>query len=130
MTLRVKLAFTYSILVLFLASIYLIPGFAQSKWATPAQVEGPYYPRIKPKEVDANLLDFQGLGLPDGEPLQLRGRVFDQNGVLIEGVKVRYGKTIIMVFTITIKLQTVKNLIGDFKVLDLSSPRKMGVTIL
>ena len=88
MTLRVKLAFTYSILVLFLASIYLTPGFAQSKWATPAQVEGPYYPRIKPKEVDANLLDFQGLGLPDGEPLQLKGRVFDQSGVLIEGVRV------------------------------------------
>ena len=64
------------------------PGLAQSKWSTPAQVEGPYYPRTKPKEVDSNLLDFLGRGLPDGEPLQLKGRVFDQKGVLIEGARV------------------------------------------
>ena len=114
----------------FLASISSNPGLAQSKWSTPAQVEGPYYPRTKPKEVDSNLLDFLGRGLPDGEPLQLKGRVFDQKGVLIEGQGLKYGKTTTMVSTITIKLQTGKNLIGDFKVLDLSSPRKMGVTIL
>jgi len=88
MPLRVKLAFTCSTLFMFLASTYLTPSFAQSKWATPAQVEGPYYPRNKPKEVDADLLDFQGRGLPDGEPLHLKGRVFDQDGVLIEGARV------------------------------------------
>ena len=88
MALRVKLAFTCLTLFVFLASIHLTPGLAQSKWSTPAQVEGPYYPRTKPKEVDSNLLDFLGRGLPDGEPLQLKGRVFDQKGVLIEGARV------------------------------------------
>ena len=62
MALRAKLAFTCFTLFMFLTSIYLTPSSAQPKWATPAQVEGPYYPRIKPKEVDADLLDFQGRG--------------------------------------------------------------------
>ena len=63
MALRVKLAFKCLTLFAFLAPIHLTPGLAQSKWSTPAQVEGPYYPRTKPKEVDSNLLDFLGLSL-------------------------------------------------------------------
>ena len=60
MALRVKLASKCLTLFAFLAPIHLTPGLAQSKWSTPAQVEGPYYPRTKPKEVDSNLLDFLG----------------------------------------------------------------------
>ena len=88
MALRAKLVFTCLTSFVFLASIYQNPGLARSKWSTPAQVEGPYYPQTKPKEVDSNLLDFLGRGLPDGEPLQLKGRVFDQKGILIEGARV------------------------------------------
>jgi len=85
---KLKLVCKYVAVVQILSSIYVTPAFSQSKWATPAQVEGPYYPRIKPKEIDSNLLEFEGKGLPDGEPLQLKGRIFDQNGLLIEGAKI------------------------------------------
>lgn len=63
-------------------------GIAQSKWVTPAQVEGPYYPRIKPKEIDSNLLKVRGLERPDGVPLRLEGKIFDQKGRPVESAKI------------------------------------------
>ena len=57
---KLKLVCKYVAVVLLVNSIYVTPSFSQSKWATPAQVEGPYYPRPKPKEIDSNLLEFEG----------------------------------------------------------------------
>lgn len=53
---------------------------ASAPRATPAQIEGPYYPAAKPEEIDWNLLKVGDGPLPDGEPLDLRGAVLDRKG--------------------------------------------------
>ena len=61
---------------------------AQSKWATPAQIEGPYYPKLKPEEIDSNLLTVSDGGPAEGIPLKLEGKIFDQKGRPIVGAKI------------------------------------------
>ncbi len=61
---------------------------AQSKWATPAQIEGPYYPKTKPEEIDSNLLKIGKQELAEGMPLKLEGKIFDQKGRPIVGAKI------------------------------------------
>ena len=56
--------------------------------ATPAQIEGPYYPSVKPEEADWNLLAVADQPLPDGEPLDLRGVVMNRHGNPVAGARV------------------------------------------
>ena len=72
---------------LFLCLLFAQPSLADRLWATPAQVEGPYYPAVEPKEKDWNLLETaQGNNeLADGTPLQLEGKILDHNGAPIVG---------------------------------------------
>ena len=53
---KLKPGCKYFAVVLLVSSVYITPSFSQSKWATPAQVEGPYYPRITPKEIDSAVI--------------------------------------------------------------------------
>lgn len=56
---------------------------------TPRQTEGPFYPRRKPQDIDNDLAAFDGAEtLAEGELLALRGRVLDQQGNHISGVRV------------------------------------------
>ena len=72
---------------LFLCLLFAQPSLADRLWATPAQVEGPYYPAVEPKEKDWNLLETaQGNNeLAGGTPLQLEGKILDHNGLPIVG---------------------------------------------
>ena len=74
-----------------LLSILLVqPSLADRLWATPAQVEGPYYPKVKPKEKDWNLLKtvHDSNTLAAGIPLELEGKILDHNGLPIVGATV------------------------------------------
>jgi protocatechuate 3,4-dioxygenase beta subunit len=55
---------------------------------TPAQVEGPYYPKTKPADDDWNLLRVGAGAAPAGEPLELGGTVFDIKGNPVPGARV------------------------------------------
>jgi protocatechuate 3,4-dioxygenase beta subunit len=61
---------------------YTVPGlFAQELAATPAQTEGPYYPRTLPLDTDNDLLVINDNITPAvGTILHLSGRVLDRHG--------------------------------------------------
>ena len=75
---------------LFLCAAFAQPSLADRPWATPAQVEGPYYPKVKPKEKDWNLLKtvHDSNTLAAGIPLELEGKILDHNGLPIVGATV------------------------------------------
>ena len=50
---------------------------ADTLYPTPAQIEGPFYPKIMPAEADWNLLKVGLNSFLIGEPLKLYGKVFD-----------------------------------------------------
>ena len=65
------------------------PSWAEERWATPAQVEGPYYPRPIPEEKDWDLLRTKEyVGFPEGIPLQLEGKVLDSSGFPILNARI------------------------------------------
>ena len=70
--------------------MFVQPSLADRVWATPAQVEGPYYPKVKPKEKDWNLLKtvHDSNTLAAGIPLELEGKILDHNGLPIVGATV------------------------------------------
>jgi len=70
------------------AGIFAGPAAAADRRTTPAQIEGPYYPSVKPEEADWNLLKVGDGPLPDGEPLDLRGVVHDRRGNAVAGARV------------------------------------------
>ncbi|WEM45005.1 protocatechuate 3,4-dioxygenase (plasmid) [Photobacterium sp. DA100] len=66
--------------------LFVAPGWARQPFlVTPSQAEGPFYP-VKPIPPRANLiLHQQGL---TGEPIELSGRVMDEWGQPLSGIRV------------------------------------------
>ena len=66
------------------------PSLAERPWATPAQVEGPYYPRSEPAERDWNLIQTARAKneIAGGIPLQLEGQIFDSNGLHLNNAEI------------------------------------------
>ncbi len=61
---------------------------------TPAQQEGPYYTVEKPADRDNDLVDFAGAtGTPAGQVLEFSGKVYDANGLPVEGVVIEIWQT-------------------------------------
>lgn len=60
---------------------------------TPAQTEGPYYPRRKPSETDADLTRIGSGPVAKGDVLVLAARVVDPGGKPIEGARVEIWQT-------------------------------------
>ena len=70
------------------ASLFIaLAGAAAALDLTPAQTEGPYYPRAKPAETDPDLTRL-GNGAAAGEVLLLSGRVIDAAGQPIADARV------------------------------------------
>ncbi|MBU8541384.1 dioxygenase family protein [Falsiroseomonas tokyonensis] len=62
---------------------------AQPSGGTPAQMEGPYYPRAIPDDADADLRQVAGLGqAAQGRPLLLAGQVRNLDGAALPGAVV------------------------------------------
>jgi protocatechuate 3,4-dioxygenase beta subunit len=56
---------------------------------TPAQGEGPFYPRAKPGDRNNDLIHVEGQAAPaQGERLRLSGRVLDAGGAPVRGTRV------------------------------------------
>jgi protocatechuate 3,4-dioxygenase beta subunit len=56
---------------------------------TPDQILGPFYPRIKPLDQDADLTIFKGMaGRAKGQVIHLMGRVLNIHGDPVEGARV------------------------------------------
>ena len=66
------------------------PSLAERPWATPAQVEGPYYPRSEPAEKDWNLIQTARAKneIAGGIPLQLEGQIFDSKGLPLNNAEI------------------------------------------
>ncbi len=61
---------------------------------TPAQQEGPYYTVDKPQDRDNDLVEFQGAdGEPQGQVLEFGGKVYDANGLPVEGLVIEIWQT-------------------------------------
>jgi protocatechuate 3,4-dioxygenase beta subunit len=56
--------------------------------ATPAQIEGPFYPLVFPKDADHDLLRNGDLTYPEGQRAWLEGRVTDLAGRPVAGAQV------------------------------------------
>lgn len=63
-------------------------GSAAALDLTPAQTEGPYYPRRKAADTDADLTRIGNGSRAKGETLAIRARVIDPDGKPIEGTRV------------------------------------------
>jgi protocatechuate 3,4-dioxygenase beta subunit len=75
-------------LILLSPALLALPAGAQSL-RTPAQTEGPYYPRAIPADADADLLRVAGQAAPArGVPLLLTGLVRGSDGSAIAGAQV------------------------------------------
>lgn len=66
---------------------------AQALDLTPVQTEGPYYPRAKPTETDADLTRLGTGQAARGEALVLSGRVLDTEGKAVQGARVEIWQT-------------------------------------
>jgi protocatechuate 3,4-dioxygenase beta subunit len=66
------------------------PSLAERPWVTPAQVEGPYYPRSEPAEKDWNLIQTARAKneIAGGIPLQLEGQIFDSKGLPLNNAEI------------------------------------------
>lgn len=75
-----------------------VVGLGAGVWAqekkltlTPRQTEGPFYPRSKPADTDNDLAVLgDSETLASGDLLQVQGRVLDQRGNGIKGVRVEF----------------------------------------
>jgi protocatechuate 3,4-dioxygenase beta subunit len=66
-----------------------LPALAQNRVATPAQMQGPYYPVAFPADTDADLVRVQGAAAQAmGTVAHLRGRVTDTAGNPVGGALV------------------------------------------
>ena len=66
----------------------------EETYFTPAQQEGPYYTVEKPADRDNDLVDFAGATAePAGQILEFSGKVYDANGMPIEGITVEIWQT-------------------------------------
>jgi protocatechuate 3,4-dioxygenase beta subunit len=66
-----------------------LPALAQTRVATPAQMQGPYYPATFPADTDADLVRVQGAAAQAmGTVAHLRGRVMDVAGNPVAGAQV------------------------------------------
>jgi protocatechuate 3,4-dioxygenase beta subunit len=75
--------------VLLAAPALLIRPAAAAVPATPAQIEGPYYPRAIPADADADLVQVAGQAAPAlGRPLLLTGVVRSTDGAALPGAQV------------------------------------------
>lgn len=75
-------------LLLAAPALLALPAAAQAP-ATPAQMEGPYYPRAIPADADADLLRVAGQGAAArGTPLLLEGVVRAADGSALPGARV------------------------------------------
>ncbi len=69
-------------------ALLALPAAAQAP-ATPAQMEGPYYPRTIPADADADLLRVAGQAAPArGTPMLLEGFVRGPDGAALPGARV------------------------------------------
>lgn len=78
-----------------LAAVFLVavpPSIAQLA-LTPPQVEGPYYPTTKPKEVDGDLTRLGNGPIAKGDVLALTGKVLDPAGNPIENARIEIWQT-------------------------------------
>lgn len=74
--------------LLFAPALLALPAGAQTP-RTPAQMEGPYYPRAIPADADADLLQVAGQTAPArGIPLILTGLVRGPDGAALPGARV------------------------------------------
>lgn len=65
------------------------PAWAQKLVSTPRQAKGPFYPVELPADQDADLMRVgAGAPLAQGEMTHLSGRVFDESGKSLAGVRV------------------------------------------
>lgn len=70
------------------------PALARRLALTPAQGRGPFYPLHKPLDHDNNLTAIQGKpGRAQGDLLHITGRVTDQQGRAVPGVRVEIWQT-------------------------------------
>ena len=71
-------------------AVVLAPHWATAaETPTPAQTEGPFYPRAFPLDVDNDLVRVSGRdGQAGGDILHVMGRVLDVNGRPVQGAKV------------------------------------------
>ena len=74
---------------LFLALV----GPASALDLTPAQTEGPYYPRTKPTETDPDLTRIGAGPVAKGDILMLKGKVVDPTGAPISGARFEIWQT-------------------------------------
>lgn len=74
----------------FLGTIFKRPAMAKSFFkATPAEVEGPFYPVKLPRDQDYDLTRVAGRsGIAQGDPILIAGQVMDTKGRTIEGARV------------------------------------------
>lgn len=69
-------------------ALLTLPALAQVP-RTPAQMEGPYYPRAIPADADADLLQVAGQPRPArGQPLLLEGLVRGPDGSALPGARI------------------------------------------
>ena len=73
--------------------VLAIAGPAQALDLTPAQTEGPYYPRTKPAETDPDLTRLGAGPVAKGDVLVLQGKVVDPAGQPIAGARVEIWQT-------------------------------------
>jgi protocatechuate 3,4-dioxygenase beta subunit len=80
-------------LVLAAPALLIRPAAAQVP-VTPAQMEGPFYPRAIPADADADLLRVAGQpGVARGLPLLLTGLVRSSDGTALPGARVEIWQT-------------------------------------
>jgi protocatechuate 3,4-dioxygenase beta subunit len=63
-------------------------AIAKALGSTPPQVQGPFYPRVKPDEQDADLTRIAGGDRAAGQVIRLQGRVLNTSGEPIAGARV------------------------------------------
>ncbi len=73
-----------------------VPAIApiEVTYFTPSQQEGPYYTVDKPQDRDNDLVTFEGAaGPPAGQVIEFGGRVYDANGLPVEGITIEIWQT-------------------------------------
>lgn len=79
---------------LFATTVFLATAFnAHGLEPTPAQTEGPFFPTVKPSDVDADLTRVGNGAVSKGTLFRLVGRVVDVKGVAIENARVEIWQT-------------------------------------
>ena len=71
-------------LMLAAPALLLVPRIAVAQAATPAQTEGPFYPKVLPSDRDADLVTFNGRDY-GGEVIEMVGSISDVSGTPVIG---------------------------------------------